>query len=204
MQIDISKEYVNHVSFDSAVKNGSEDPIACACEHADLSNWSEYCGMTYTFTVKADSEEELEEKTMELISDVEHKAKNHVIHINYDGEVEIKGFDFEAIKTRTRRHYENITCYGGESRSLSDFFNGAIQNNYLEFEDEETGCDMVLFFDNWNDCFEGETEERIEWLKDDFPLNEVGIKYGLEEKAYGDITILTKDFASSFVDFSDD
>ncbi len=181
MSVSITKEYVNHVSFESCSK-AHGDPYYQACENADISNWEEYCALTCTFTIKAYSEEELDEKTLTLISDVEHKALNKVIEVNFnDGETEVTGFDLSTLLN------PNIE----------------IEENRLEFTDEDTGTDMVLFFNNWNNVFGEMSEEDRKIYAEDYPLNKEAVKYGLDDQdAYGNITILTKSVASEFFDFS--
>lgn len=201
--IDIQDTLKRDISFEALVDD-MDSPMGCACEYADIENWNEYCGLTQTFTLYATDKDEMEEKTINLITDIENKAKNRVISSDLDGNITVNGFDFEALKRRKKTHYDVVTSWGGESKSLSCFVTGAVQSNYLEFEDEETGQEMVLFFDTYNDVFGDMTDEDKEAYAEDFALNEEAVKYGLEdEKAYGEITILTKDFATLFFNFED-
>lgn len=202
-KIIIEDQIKRTVSF-LALVDDMESPFACACQAADLSNWDEYCGYSYTFTIFADSKDEAEEKTLDLISDIENLAKNRVININFDNEVEVKGFDLEALKRRTQTHREIHTNYGREGKSLNAFVTESLQKNIFEFEDEETDVDMVLFYNTYEDCFGDFNDEEKKLYADDMKLNEEAVKYGLTEKVYGEFTILTRQFAEEYMNFEYD
>lgn len=196
-QVQISDSIKREVSFEEMIQD-CDSPLALACDNVNVSFWNEYHGMTHTFILMADTKDEIEEKTMELLHEIDMLTKNRIITVNENDEVEIGGFPLERFERSAKTHYDIVTCYGGGYKHISDFVYDFLPSNFFEFEDDDN-VKMVLFFNRYEDLFGDMSEEDKEVYADDYKLNEEAIKFGLEEKAYGEIVILTRDFASKYI-----
>lgn len=196
--IQIQKEYVAHVSFEEFCQGIDDSPYEMACNNVSVSFWSEYSLYSQTFTVKADSPDELDEKVLELIAHVEELAKNIVVSMDGD-DAKISGYEYENFERASKTHYECVTCYGGGYKHANEFAFDQLPANYITTKDEDTEQELFVFYNNYDNIFSNMSEDDKTIYLEDYPLNKGVDKYNLPEKAYGDVIVLTRYFAEKIV-----
>ena len=211
----IDKSFTNTIQYHEEIsKEAIDGPISVAIENIP-------CGMTEEtnsshgyIIVTADSEEELEEKTMEVLSFIEHYSKNRILQPEISDDTfndSITGFNI-AEKTKgyhDRKSYNWNPSEKEKKYSLNDHITSEIPKNSIIFEDEETGEELVLFYHLYNDVIdENDCQENIDIDLEDNPLNENVKKLNLLDDddnqivAYGDAVILTMDIAQEYYTFN--
>lgn len=203
--INVEKEFVAYVDFEDFCKTDNS-PYEMACENADVTYWKEYCSVGQRFKVVAESPEELDEKVSDLISHVEHLARNiRLVHDYSTDEFVVEGFNYRDFENASKNHTAFLVDYGhAKYKHSSEFFVDSLPENYIVLDDDEYGDEIVLFFDTYEDVFGDMSDEDKEVHADDYKLNTKAKEYGLEEDAYGEVLIFTKDFISKYVEIEED
>lgn len=204
-KINIEKEYSAYVDFEEFCKT-EDSPYEMACENADVSYWNEYCSVIQRFKVVADSPEALDEKVMDLISHIEQLARNISLTLDYNsGEYIVKGFDYSQFEQASKNHTNILVNYGhAKFKPSSEFFTSSLPENYVVVDNDEYGDKMVIFFSTYDDVFGDMSEQDKVVYTDDYKLNTKAKEYGLEEDAYGEVLIFTKEFISKYLEIEDD
>jgi len=180
----IKDKITRTISYADELKDERDDsPLSIAFDCLDHSFMDDYNETEKTFTISADSDEELEEKTSALISAMEYQSLNIIINVDsYDKSDLISGFNTEIL-------------------------NLILPEHFIEFKDEEYN-ELVVFFNDHESIFSKMSEEDRVLYANDFPINnyinglfkELNIVNDI--KACGEILILNKETASGYVKLS--
>lgn len=183
----IEKSFKSTISFfDEIQRETNYGAYECSISNIDIDLYSELDSCNGFIEVIADTEDELEEKTNQIIFDVIDNAKNKtllpIICLND------KNID-QSIKGVLLNHFDT-------------------PSNYLCFTDED-GETMFLLYNQLHDIIEynSSTEEQFDLINES-PLNENVTKLKLfaddnEIFAYGDAFILNQFYASKVFDTSE-
>ncbi len=215
MQVEIQKSFINHVYFDKFTSKESIDGIYnVACQNVPVEYWKEYDPLNDFFTIEASTQDDLEEKTLDLITFVESFTHNCIIM--HDGSR--KGFNIKELRDKYSEYIRDFVNYGGKDKynGSNNFVKEYLPASYfvVEYSElaEELGEPIVYFYMNKKDVMVGEegTEEELK-EKFDFltasehcyyPLNSYGFPIGIEENPYGEIIQLPLSIATQFIDIT--
>ncbi len=178
LNVEITTEFKRDISFQKATENESyEGVVTTACENISCSFYES--ASNTEFVITGTTKEELEEKTFDLVNEIERLSINRIISVNDDDSLSINGFSFS------------------DSCSVSN----RVGETMLEFIEDVDGneIEVVAFFDRVSkkSLSKMEQEDLAIFLEDN-PLNPYAEKLDIEEKIYGDIVILTKEDASKY------
>lgn len=203
---EIQDQIKRTIHFDGVVSKAGKmaDAISVALENIDVGYADKIDPMHHIVTIYADNEEELSEKTSELFSHIEMKSINVCIS-HSSGEEEIKGFSLKDQKEAFTRHYQNTVWYGGKSywSTANEMINHNLPKNFIQGTNSDDQ-EVVIFFNTYNDLFDGMSDEDKEVYADEYAANPSINDYDIDEEiqAYGDIIVLNLSCASEFVELS--
>lgn len=189
MQPEITQEFISHLSYESILSKETltDSPLSVALNNMPVEYWDEV-DILGNVTIKHTNQQELEERVLDFIN----QLSIQILCVKYTGEGEIQGFSLGDLKELYSTAYSNTVSYGGKCHydSLSHCLQINLPNNYIIAEvcDEETGEELVYFFNTWSDISKEELDhDDLMNLLADFPHNLKAQDLGIEEECYGDI-----------------
>ena len=211
----IRKTFSNDIRFDDEIsKEGIDGVFSVAINNLPFGMSDESCSSNGYIIVSADSEEELEEKTINIIYFIELYTKNRILKpvINKNDKFynSVLGFNIYELTQgfNERRSYIYKPSESDKKYTINDHITKDIPKQYFVFEDEETGEDLVLFYNLYSEVVdEKQSQEDIDIDLENNPLNQnvelLDLKDDEDNKivAYGDAVILNMSTAQEYYTF---
>ena len=178
LNVEVTTEFKRDISFYKATENESYDGVVTtACENVPCSFYESMSNTEFVITGK--TIEELEEKTFDLVNEVERLSINRIVSVSDDNSLSICGFSFSDPCSVSNR----------------------VGDTMFEFIENVDGneIEVVAFFDKVSEkSLSKMDQEDLDIFLEDNPLNPYAEKLDIEEKIYGDMVILTKEDASKY------
>jgi hypothetical protein len=203
MNISITKQFQRTVDFTKMTNEEEtiDSPLMVAmCNLPTGLDVDKWVGMGEdTAILTGETEDEVDEKVMNLITAVELMSKCAKFYP--DGE--IKGYDFSRHQDYANGQQRDIVNWGGKSKftSVSACVLRALPNYYIVSEDEcdDIGEHLIYFFYT-EDFFDGEEGDKLAMLKEEYPVNDKATEFGISDVCYGEIVQLPLSIAQKYME----
>lgn len=202
MKIKFIDRLLREIDFSDVLDNEELDsPKFIALQNLELnsSTIDKWIGMGEdTAVISGDTQDEIEEKTHEIISEFERKS----LCVTYSIDGSIFGYNFNNAKEYAQSQYENVTKWGGKSELNTErkVLQSWLPPTYIVGDEDDTiGEPLVYFFHDKNDLEELlKTSKVPEIIKEEFLFNKKSTDFGIE--AFGEIVQMPLSVASKYFD----
>ena len=199
----IKREVTISLTDDSNINSAILD---AACENVSCEYWEEFSSFDNTFTITAETTDELYEKMLELYSEIASLCQTY--SITPDGKEPI---NIEDMKKAYSNHRHITVDYGGESSydSFSEYLLTRVPRLFVldEIEDDHFSGEIVYFYNTKETLIseypENEREEKFKWLTEgehcDYPEQDLILSDGETITCYGDVVRMPKHIADEYL-----